>query len=50
MTLEDFAESVAAGWLPLLWGSVWHVTCAAGHWLAVHGGVFLAVWGARLRK
>lgn len=50
MTFEDFAESVAAGWLPLLWGSVWHVILIGLHWLAVHGGIVLAVLTARLRK
>ena len=43
MTFEDFAESVAAGWLPLAWGHVWH-------WVATHIWPLVLIGVARLRR
>jgi hypothetical protein len=47
MTLEDFLESVAAGWIPLLWATVKAWALKVLGWIALQLVVTVAF---RLRK
>ena len=43
MTIEDFAESVIAGWVPLVWHTIWHELVVTWRWLIVQVTVAVAV-------
>jgi hypothetical protein len=43
MTIEDFAESVIAGWVPVAWHSAVHVVVVACKWVALQVALALAV-------
>lgn len=47
MAIEDFAESVIAGWVPLTWHSAVHAVAIACKWVFVQVVVLVAM---RLRR
>lgn len=50
MTLEDFAESVLAGWIPLGVNPICHAIAIAWHWIYTHAPLIGAALVARLRR
>lgn len=50
MTLEDFIESVVAGWVPVAWHPAAHYAAIVWRWLLVHVAPWAALLAVRGRK